>query len=232
MEVTIRPHSLWSLCRVATTSSIPWDKIVSLFEFEFWSWNWQSSQRYWPISQWDLNFWLTVSEVLKPFNRTCPDLHDTFKIIWTFQQEKIRKETFIKVVKKLCYINVHFVMHGQSDSEESFSSVTSSAHGNHDKSNNLWKLVYRAEKQGECLNKFLKILNASNKTCWITFNENWNWKKLNLKILFGDGSWSTLKLLYRPKCSLKAKPEHSQTKLKRSHSVQSAPENYCLFPKK
>ena len=29
------------------------------------------------------------------------------------------------------------VMHGQSDSEESFSSVTSSAHGNHDKSNNL-----------------------------------------------------------------------------------------------
>ena len=57
-------------------------------------------------------------------------------------------------------------------------------------------------------------------------------EKLNLKILFGDGSWSTLKLLYRPKCSLKAKPEHSQTKLKRSHSVQSAPENYCLFPKK
>ena len=35
MEVTIRPHSLWSLCRVATTSSTPWDKIVpSLLNFE------------------------------------------------------------------------------------------------------------------------------------------------------------------------------------------------------
>ena len=146
------------------------------------------------------------------------------------RKNSVKKKTFIKVVKKLSSINVHFVMHGQSDSEESFSSVTSSAHGNHDKSNNLWKLIYRAEKQGECLNKFLKILNANNKTCWITFNENWNWKKLNLKILFGDGSRSTLKLLYRPKCSLKAKPEHSQTKLKRSHSVQSAPEINWLFP--
>ena len=53
---------------------------------------------------------------------------------------------------------------------------------------------------------------------------------LNLKILFGDGSRSTLKLLYRPKYSLKAKPEHFQTKLKRSHSVQCAPEINWLFP--
>ena len=90
-------------------------------------------------------------------------------------------KTFIKAVKRLSSINVHFVMHGQSDSEESFSSVTSSAHGNHDKSNNLWKLIYRAEKQGECLNKFLKILNANNKTCWITFNENWNWQKIEFE---------------------------------------------------
>ena len=36
LESTIRPHSLWSLCRVATTSSIPWDKKFSLFEIEFW----------------------------------------------------------------------------------------------------------------------------------------------------------------------------------------------------
>ena len=36
MEVTNWPHSLWSLCRVATTSSIPWDKKFSLFEIEFW----------------------------------------------------------------------------------------------------------------------------------------------------------------------------------------------------
>ena len=150
MEGTIRPHSLWSLCRVATTSSIPWDKIVSsLSEFEFWSWswNWQSSQRYWPISQWDLNLKLTVEwlkankflNVLKQFYCTCPDLHVTFKIIWTFQQEKSVK-TFIKAVKKLSSINVHFVMHGQSDSEESFSSVTSSAHGNSIKATTLENL--------------------------------------------------------------------------------------------
>jgi hypothetical protein len=56
-------------------------------------------------------------------------------IILTRKQKAVK--TSIKVVKKLCSINVHFVMHGQSDSEESFSSVTSSAHGNHDKSNNL-----------------------------------------------------------------------------------------------
>ena len=73
-------------------------------------------------------------------------------------------------------------MHGQSDSEESFSSVTSSAHGNHDKSNNLWKLIYRAEKQGECLNKFLKILNANqqdmlNNIQWkLKLTKSWIWK--------------------------------------------------------
>ena len=164
LKVTIRPHSLWSLCRVATTSSIPWDKIVSLFEFEFLKLNLTRSQRYWPCSQtlrseFLIDNWVAegqqILNVLKQFNRTCPDLHDTFKIIWTFQQEKSVK-TFIKAVKRLSSINVHFVMHGQSDSEESFSSVTSSAHGNHDKSNNPWKLIYRAKKQGECLNKFLK----------------------------------------------------------------------------
>ena len=43
------------------------------------------------VKFWDLNFDWQFLNVLKQFNRTCPDLHDTFKIIWTFQQEKIRK---------------------------------------------------------------------------------------------------------------------------------------------
>ena len=169
MEVTIRPHSLWSLCRVATTSSIPWDKIVEIWS---WSWNWQSSQRYWPISQ---RYW-PISQILRSEFLIDSWVAEGQQIFWTFSNnltahaqicmirlksfehsnKKKSVKTFIKAVKRLSSINVHFVMHGQSDSEESFSSVTSSAHGNHDKSNNLWKLIYRAKKQGECLNKFLK----------------------------------------------------------------------------
>ena len=49
-------------------------------------------------------------------------------------------KTFIKAVKRLSSINVHFVMHGQSDSEESFSSVMSSAHGNSIKATTLENL--------------------------------------------------------------------------------------------
>ena len=206
MEITIRPHSLWSLCRVATTSSTPWDKLFPYLNLNFevwnrsWSWHWQSSQRYWPISQW---------------------------YFWEEKQKTVK--TFIKVVKKLSSINVHFVMHGQSDSEESFSSVTSSAHGNHDKSNNPWKLIYRAKEQGECLNKFLNYRMLTTRHV----NIQWKLKVKEVEIenfLFGDGSRSTLILLYRPKCSWKAKPEHFQIKLKRSHSVRCAPEINWLFP--
>ena len=53
---------------------------------------------------------------------------------------------------KLNPINVHFVSHCQSDSEESFSFGTSRAHGALDKGSNI-ENFYSAKKQGECSNK-------------------------------------------------------------------------------
>ena len=81
MEVAIRPHSLWSLCRVATTSSIPWDKIVSSV-IEFWILidkvvngidQLVNSLRF----EFEIDNWMVegqkVLNVLKQLNCTCPD---------------------------------------------------------------------------------------------------------------------------------------------------------------
>ena len=106
---------------------------------------------------------------------------------------------------------------------------------------NLAGFSYRLawHKRTNCLSLKLHRKNFARVTCWILFDKlplkgecqkiQWKMKDLNWN-LFGDGSWSTLKLLYRPKCSWKAKPEHFQSKFKRSHSVHCAPEFNCLFP--
>ena len=94
-------------------------------------------------------------------------------------------------------------------------------------------------KRTNCLSLKPHRKNFARVTCWILFDKLpskgechkiqqkmkiWNWN------LFGDGSWSTLKLLYRPKCSWKGKAWTFPNKLKRSHSVQCAPEFNRSFP--
>ena len=91
-----------------------------------------------------------------------------------FEHSKKQKlvKAFNKAVKKLSSINVHFVMHGQSDSEESFSSVTSSAHGALDKSSNL-ENFYRAKSKVNALTDFLKNIECYQKGTLT----NIQWKK-------------------------------------------------------
>ena len=127
MEITIRPHGLRSVCCVATTSSTPWDKIVSLLS--------QNLKNFWTFKEvlnileieidlscqgtacWTFeNGWRPkILNVFKQIEYTCPATACLHSKLFEHSKKQKLVKAFNKAIKKLSSINVHFVMPGQTN---------------------------------------------------------------------------------------------------------------------